>query len=72
MLADFAPTKMQTTIFTVIHALLILAIQMSGLNVNIVISFDGAIVGFFVVYFIPIALHFKLLFTKNDPLLLNR
>ena len=59
MCIDYVPSKRHNILFSFIHALLILCVQMFGINVNLVISVDGALVGFFVVYFFPIALHMK-------------
>jgi hypothetical protein len=65
------PTSL--SLFTLLHALLILCVQIFGIDVNLVISFDGAVIGFFVVYFFPISLHLRNVFRNSEtvPLMVS-
>lgn len=56
------PNQRLYYVFTVSLIFLALLVQMLNLNVAAVVSFDGAVVGFVLVYLIPVYMHWKCLY----------
>jgi uncharacterized membrane protein SpoIIM required for sporulation len=54
--------------FTYVYLTVAFLVTITGMDVTIILSLNGAIVGFFISYAIPIYIHFKCLFHKySDP-----
>lgn len=58
------PSPKVSLLFTISLILLSLLIHIFNINVTVVISFDGAIIGFVLVYLIPIYMHIKCVYHK--------
>lgn len=56
------PSQKLYYVFTISLILLALLVQMLDLDVAAVVSFDGAVVGFVLVYLIPVYMHWKCLY----------
>lgn len=57
--------------FSVLFMILCLLIQLLNIPVGVVISFDGAVCGFLLVYIVPIWLHLKCYYSQNNVSLIG-
>lgn len=53
--------------FTIFFLLFSTLVGVLAIDVSAILSFDGAVVGFFMAYGIPIYIHLKCLFHKFTP-----
>ncbi|CAK62184.1 unnamed protein product (macronuclear) [Paramecium tetraurelia] len=65
------PSKKVYWGFSVLFMILCLTTQILNIPVGLVISFDGAVCGFLLVYIVPISLHLKCYYTQNKVTLIG-
>jgi hypothetical protein len=57
---------MHELFFIITFIAMTVGFNLTHLSIDVLIQLNGGVVGFFFVYFLPAALHFKCLYLRND------
>lgn len=69
--SDKASITLRESVYTVVLLAICLTVSLTGVDIGDIIEINGAVVGFFFIYFLPLITHIKCLYVPykvNSPI----